>query len=102
MLTEFVQIKLSPNDELFEEGKEYSKNLIPEKSSVLNINIYALPGTIFLINQLQTNNNLPLIINNLGVFSMNVEDRPITSLFINKESFDNAVKHSPIIIDLVC
>jgi hypothetical protein len=32
---------------------------------------------------------------------MDVEDRPITQLFINKNSFEN-VKHHPIIIDLIC
>lgn len=103
MTKEFIQIKLSPNDSLeFNETTKYSKNLIPSNVLVMGIGIYALPGTTFQVNQLNDNISRPLIINGLGMFQMDVEDRPITSLLINKESFENIKEYHPIIIDLIC
>ena len=52
MTKEFIQVKLSPNDNLeFNETTHYSKNLIPDNVLVMGIGIYALPGTNFQINQ---------------------------------------------------
>jgi hypothetical protein len=33
---------------------------------------------------------------------MDVEDRPITKLYISETSFDNVKEYHPIIIDLIC
>ena len=103
MTKEFIQVKLSPNDNLeFNETTHYSKNLIPDNVLVMGIGIYALPGTNFQINQLNDKVSRPLIINGLGMFQMDVEDRPITSLFVSEESFKNTKEYHPIIIDLIC
>lgn len=107
MTKSFVQIKLSPNDKENLEfngaaGNKYSKNLIPNDTLVMGIGIYALPGTTFQINQLNDKVSRPLIINGLGMFQMNVEDRPITKLFISENSFNNMKEYHPLIIDLIC
>ena len=47
MTKEFIQIKLSPNDNNLEFNKGYSKNLISNDILVIGIGIYALPGTTF-------------------------------------------------------
>jgi hypothetical protein len=67
MTKSFVQIKLSPEQDLTFQG-EYSENLIPSDTLVMGIGIYALPGTIFQINQLNDKVSRPLIINGLGMF----------------------------------
>lgn len=101
MTKEFIQLKLSPGDELGF-NNNYSKNLIPDNTLVMGIGIYALPGTVFQVNQLNDKVSRPLIINGLGMFQMDVEDRPITKLYISESSFNNAKEHHPIIIDLIC
>jgi hypothetical protein len=46
MTKEFIQLKLSPGDDL-DFNNDYSKNLIPDNTLVMGIGIYALPGTVF-------------------------------------------------------
>lgn len=77
----------------------WSNNLI-EGKSVISLGIYALPGTQFLINQRNVIRGESLVINGTGIFQINVEDRPITSLRLKKESYENIGEHF-IIIDLV-
>lgn len=84
----------------FEENG-YSTNLINGKN-VIQLGIYAVPGTKFRINQIDSDNSKDLIINGSGIFSMNIENRPITKLSIFKNSFENiANSQHQIIIDLI-
>lgn len=101
MTKEFIQLKLSPGSGL-NFNNNYSENLIPDNTLVIGIGIYALPGTTFQINQLNSKVSRTLIINGLGMFQMDVSDRPITQLYISESSFNNAIGHHPIIIDLIC
>lgn len=101
MTKEFIQLKLSPGDDL-NFNNNYSKNLIPDNTLVMGIGIYALPGTVFQVNQLNDKVSRPLIINGLGMFQMDVESRPITKLYISETSFENVKEYHPIIIDLIC
>ena len=101
MTKEFIQLKLSPGSGL-NFNNNYSENLIPDNTLVMGIGIYALPGTVFQINQLNDKVSRPLIINGLGMFQMDVEDRPITKLYISEASFENVKEYHPIIIDLIC
>lgn len=79
--------------------KFWSPNLLKDLGSVIQLGIYALPGTEF-----RTNENIEqtLIINGSGLFSLNVEEIPLNYLSLNKDSYDNTVQSQHfIIIDLV-
>lgn len=82
--------------------KEYSNNLLSTNMTVMAIAIYAQPGTRFQFNQLNDKgDNRSLVINSLGVFQMDVTERPITGLFINVQDSINNIGNQNIIIDLI-
>lgn len=80
----------------------WSDNII-DKKYVTQLGIYALPGTSFLLNQANQPNGEQLIINNTGIFQIDVEERPITSLRIHKNSYKKLTEGLGhyIIIDIV-
>lgn len=84
------------------EQLDWSNNIINEKY-VTQLGIYALPGTEFLLNQAKQPHGEQLVINNTGIFQIDVEDRPITSLRIGKDSYEKLQKETGhyIIIDVV-
>ena len=90
-----------PGQELkFNEG--WSENIITNLGSVTQLGIYALPGTRFKINQANSGSAEELIINGSGIFSINLEDRPITSISLAEESYNNIKSGQHfIIIDLI-
>ena len=84
----------------FNEG--WSENIITNLGSVTQLGIYALPGTRFKINQANSGSAEELIINGSGIFSVNLEDRPITSISLAEESYNNIKSGQHfIIIDLI-
>lgn len=95
MTRQFGQIKISNT---IDPNKTWSNNLFADNIVVMGIAIYAQPGTRFQINQLNDKVERTLVINTLGVFQMDVEDRPITGLFIKEEDRD---QQHPIIIDYI-
>ena len=66
----------------------------------MQLGIYALPGSRFRINQANTNKIEELIINGSGLFSINVQDRPINELSIWHEDYDKIGNHY-IVIDMI-
>ena len=105
MTRQFTQLRyIGANSEAisFESGSEWSNNLIDGKY-VVQLGIYALPGTKFLLNQDNKLMGENLVINNTGIFQIDIEDRPITSLRLNKNSYENLSENSGhvIIIDLL-
>lgn len=97
MAIQFTQLRYPGNNTpTFENG--WSNNLIMDKN-VISLGIYALPGTEFLINQDNKVKGESLKINGTGIFQINLEDRPITSLRIKENSYNNIGEHF-IIIDL--
>lgn len=102
MASKIKQIRYYPGQKLkFNEG--WSENIIANLGSVTQLGIYALPGTRFKINQANSGSAEELIINGSGIFSINLEDRPITSISLAKASFDNINQLGQhfIIIDLI-
>ena len=98
MAIQFTQLRYpSNNAPIFENG--WSNNLIAGKN-VIQLGIYALPGTEFLVNQDNKVKGESLKINGTGIFQINVEDRPITSLKLKESSYININEHF-IIIDLI-
>ena len=82
----------------------WSNNLVQDLGNVVQLGIYALPGTQFRINQDVNINSLlnkELIINNSGLFSVNIEDNPIISIQLSENSYENIKEAHAIIIDLV-
>ena len=103
MASKIKQIRYSGQEELkFNEGG-WSENIIAKLGSVTQLGIYALPGTRFKINQANSDSVEELIINSSGIFSINLEDRPITSISLAEASFDNIKQLGEhfIIIDLI-
>ena len=102
MASKIKQIRYPGQQKLkFNEG--WSENIIANLGSVTQLGIYALPGTRFKINQANSDSVEELIINGSGIFSINLEDRPITSISLAEASYNNVVqlgKHF-IIIDLI-
>lgn len=102
MAIQFTQLRY-PNDDAisFDINNIWSNNLI-EGKSVIQLGIYALPGTTFLINQDNKVRGEGLIINGTGIFQINTKEKPITSLRLNKNSYNNATTNNHfIIIDLI-
>ena len=102
MASKIKQIRYPGQELEFNEG--WSENIIANLGSVTQLGIYALPGTRFKINQANSDSVEELIINGSGIFSINLEDRPITSISLAKASFDNIIplgKKHFIIIDLI-
>ena len=92
----------STNKPSFPEGEYWSVNLIEDYGVVTQLGIYALPGTLFQINQEHYSDYTALQINGSGIFSVNTKDYPIRSLQIHKESFQNSLETSQtVIIDLI-
>ena len=80
-------------------GKEWSSNLFEGLGSVIQLGIYALPGTEF-----RTNKNIiqTFIMNGSGLFSLNTEEIPLRYLSLSKNSYDNIENgQNFIIIDLI-
>ena len=105
MTREFKQIVIPTSvTPTFKNGEDdtYSNNLLEDKELVVGIAIYAQPGTRFLINQSNDKIIRPLIINNLGVFQMDVQDRPLTGIYIRQGDYKNINTHHNVIIDLIC
>ena len=100
MASKIKQIRYPGQELKFNDG--WSDNIIANLGSVTQLGIYALPGTRFKINQANSGSEEELIINGSGIFSINLEDRPITSISLAKESFDNIQPGQHfIIIDLI-
>lgn len=100
MASKIKQIRYPGQELKFNNG--WSENIIANLGSVTQLGIYALPGTRFKINQANSGSAEELIINGSGIFSINLEDRPINSISLAKESFDNIqTSQHFIIIDLI-
>lgn len=101
MASKIKQIRYPEQELKFNNG--WSENIIANLGSVTQLGIYALPGTRFKINQANSGSAEELIINGSGIFSINLEDRPITSISLAEESFNNIIQLGRhfIIIDLV-
>ena len=100
MASKIKQIRYPEQELKFNEG--WSENIIANLGNITQLGIYALPGTRFKINQANSSFAEELIINGSGIFSINLEDRPITSINLAKESFDNIqMGQHFIIIDLI-
>lgn len=81
---------------------DWSENLLQNLGKVTQLSIYALPGTTFKINQDSNTTGETLVINGSGRFSIDLADRPINDLRINKTSYDNIANADHcIIIDLI-
>lgn len=89
-----------PNDPITFTG-DWSDNLANDLGQITQLGIYALPGTKFKINQILSDSVEELIINGYGTFSIDVEDKPITSISLNRNSYNNANNNHFIIIDMV-
>ena len=76
----------------------WSLNLIENLGPVTQLGIYALPGSRFKINQKQSSSVEELVINGHGVFSIDLEEHPLTSISIHKESYNNAKNNNHFII----
>lgn len=81
----------------------WSNNLIETLGPVIQLGIYALPGTRFKINQAQSYGEIEeLIINGYGLFSIDLENKPITTISLHQESYNNSKENNHfIIIDLI-
>ncbi len=80
----------------------WSDNLLQNLGKVTQLSIYALPGTTFKINQNGNITGETLVINGSGKFNIDLADRPISDLRINKISYDNITNANHcIIIDLI-
>lgn len=80
-------------------GNYWSPNLLENLGSVIQLGIYALPGTEF-----RTSENIEqtFIINGSGLFSLNTQQIPLNYLSLNKKSYENILKGQHfIIIDLI-
>ena len=86
----------------FDEDAIWSNNLIAGKY-VVQLGIYALPGTQFLLNQDDEIDGEDLQINNMGIFQVDVEERPITSLKLKRASYDKlrSMGNHMIVIDYI-
>lgn len=84
--------------DFFTEDEEWSLNLIENLGPVTQLGIYALPGSRFKINQQQSSSVEELVINGHGVFSIDLEERPITSISVHKESYNNTKENNHFII----
>ena len=103
MASKIKQIRYPDPGQKLKFNGGWSENIIANLGSVTQLGIYALPGTRFKINQANSDSVEKLIINGSGIFSINLEDRPITSISLAKASFDNINQLGQhfIIIDLI-
>ena len=100
MASKIKQIRYPEQELKFNEG--WSENIIANLGSVTQLGIYALPGTRFKINQVNSGSAEELIINGSGIFSINLKDRPIISMSLAEESYNNIKSGQHfIIIDLI-
>lgn len=90
----------------FDSGKsQYSENLLNtsgKASTVYELAIYARPGTRFKANaQGQSGEDWEFTVNALGIFQMELSDRPIVDLRVYSPTGKSA-DLGPIIIDVIC
>jgi hypothetical protein len=81
----------------------WSHNLIADYGNVVALGIYGLPGTKFKVNQLNANTPETLVLNGSGLFSIDIEHRPITELRVHKDSIDllNSNGGHYLVLDLI-
>lgn len=102
MASKITQKRYSGKEGELTFDKGWSENILENLGSVTQLGIYALPGTRFRINQISSDSPEELIINGSGIFSINLEDRPIVNISLNEDSFNNIKSGQHyIIIDLI-
>lgn len=102
MAKQFKQLRIDPYTVVdAPDGSVWSNNLLETDRIVLGIAIYALPGTRFQFNQINTKIPRDFVMNTFGSFQMDTSNWPITGLFINMEDCERVKTMYPIIIDLI-
>mgnify|MGYP003300334051 CR=1 FL=1 len=100
MAKKIAQLRFPGSSISFKDGASWSDNLVEDLGTIMQVGIYALPGTKFKISQ-NEGAEVALIINGLGVFNMDVTDYPINSIKLSKSSYELISNNQFIIIDLV-
>ena len=102
MASKIKQLYFPKIDEVTNWKDDWSDNLLQDLGKVTQLSIYALPGTTFKINQNSNVTGETLVINGSGRFNIDLADRPISDLRINKTSYNNITNANHcIIIDLI-
>lgn len=99
MAKKIAQLRF-PGSSIDFKNTDWSENLVENLGTIMQVGIYALPGTKFKISQ-NEGAEAALIINGLGIFNMDVTDHPINSIRLSKSSYDLMSNNQFIVIDLV-
>ena len=102
MAKKFMQINMTGPEEYKTASTDEYVNLLTaqQMSSIViyGLGIYALPGTKFKIfQQANTQATNPVIINNLGVFQIDLEENPIFNISVNKRD----IAEKQILVDII-